>query len=36
MFILYRLQELGMAARVFGIGHDFGGTWYGNRYPKDW
>ena len=33
MFMLYRLRELGMSARVFETGSDIGGTWYWNRYP---
>ena len=33
MFMLYRLRELGMTARVFEAGSDLGGTWYWNRYP---
>jgi len=33
MFMLYRLRELGMTARVFETGSDVGGTWYWNRYP---
>ena len=33
MFMLYRLRELGMTARVFESGTDVGGTWYWNRYP---
>ena len=33
MFMLYRLRELGMTARVFEAGTDVGGTWYWNRYP---
>lgn len=33
MFMLYRLRELGMTARVFETGTDIGGTWYWNRYP---
>jgi len=33
MFMLYRLRELGMTARVFESGGDVGGTWYWNRYP---
>ena len=28
MFMLYRLRELGMTARVFEMGTDIGGTWY--------
>ena len=33
MFMLYRLRELGMSARVYESGTDIGGTWYWNRYP---
>ncbi len=33
IFMLYRLRELGMTARVFEAGTDVGGTWYWNRYP---
>jgi cation diffusion facilitator CzcD-associated flavoprotein CzcO len=33
MFMLYRLRELGMTARVFEAGANVGGTWYWNRYP---
>ena len=33
IFMLYRLRELGMTARVFETGCDVGGTWYWNRYP---
>lgn len=33
MFMLYRLRELGMTARVFESGTNIGGTWYWNRYP---
>ena len=33
MFMLYRLRELGIQARVFEAGTDLGGTWYWNRYP---
>src|SRR5262249_5935697 len=33
MFMLYRLRELGMTARVFETGTSVGGTWYWNRYP---
>ena len=33
MFMLYRLRELGMTARVFEMGTNVGGTWYWNRYP---
>ncbi|OCK75021.1 FAD/NAD(P)-binding domain-containing protein [Lepidopterella palustris CBS 459.81] len=30
---LYNLRKLGMTARVFEAGGDFGGVWYWNRYP---
>src|SRR5271165_7605252 len=33
IFMLYRLRELGMTARVFETGTNVGGTWYWNRYP---
>ena len=33
MFMLHRLRELGMTARVFETGANVGGTWYWNRYP---
>jgi len=33
MYMLYRLRELGMTARVFEQGSGVGGTWYWNRYP---
>ncbi|PXY30808.1 flavin-containing monooxygenase [Prauserella flavalba] len=33
LYMLYRLRELGMSARVFEAGDDVGGTWYWNRYP---
>ena len=33
MFMLYRLRELGLTARVFEAAADVGGTWYWNRYP---
>ena len=33
MFMLYRLRELGLTARVFEAGTGVGGTWYWNRYP---
>ena len=31
LYMLYRLRELGMTARVFEAGTDVGGTWYWNR-----
>src|SRR6202012_5980675 len=33
MFMLYRLRQLGISARLFEAGTDLGGTWYWNRYP---
>jgi cation diffusion facilitator CzcD-associated flavoprotein CzcO len=33
MFMLYRLRELGVTARIFETGTNIGGTWYWNRYP---
>src|SRR5207244_6342545 len=35
MYMLYRLRELGMTARVFEVGTNVGGTWYWNRYPGE-
>jgi cation diffusion facilitator CzcD-associated flavoprotein CzcO len=33
MYMLYRLRELGLSARVYEAGDGVGGTWYWNRYP---
>jgi cyclohexanone monooxygenase len=33
MYMLYRLRELGLSARVYEAGEGVGGTWYWNRYP---
>jgi cation diffusion facilitator CzcD-associated flavoprotein CzcO len=33
LYMLYRLRELGMTARMFETGTNVGGTWYWNRYP---
>src|SRR5258708_1330605 len=33
MYMLYRLREFRMTARVFEAGTNVGGTWYWNRYP---
>ena len=33
LFMLHRLRELGLSARVFEAGGGIGGTWYWNRYP---
>lgn len=31
--MLYRLRKLGLDAKIFEAGDNFGGTWYWNRYP---
>ncbi len=33
MYMLHKLRELGLTARVLEAGSDVGGTWYWNRYP---
>lgn len=33
MYMLYRLREAGLKARVIEAGDGVGGTWYWNRYP---
>ena len=33
LYMLYKLRELGLSARVYETGGDVGGTWYWNRYP---
>ena len=33
MYMLHRLRELGLRARVLEAGDGVGGTWYWNRYP---
>jgi cation diffusion facilitator CzcD-associated flavoprotein CzcO/acetyl esterase/lipase len=33
MYLLHRIRQLGLAARVVEAGSDVGGTWYWNRYP---
>lgn len=33
LYLLHRLRQLGMSARVFDAAADVGGTWYWNRYP---
>lgn len=33
LYMLHKLREMGLAARVFEAGGDVGGTWYWNRYP---
>ncbi|MHB1446493.1 MAG: flavin-containing monooxygenase, partial [Acidimicrobiales bacterium] len=33
LYLLHRLRDLGLSARVIEAGDDVGGTWYWNRYP---
>ncbi len=33
LYMLYKLRELGLSAKVFEAGQDVGGTWYWNKYP---
>lgn len=33
LYMLHRLRELGLSARVFEMGAGVGGTWFWNRYP---
>ena len=33
LYMLYRLRESGLSARVYEAGGGVGGTWYWNRYP---
>ena len=33
MYLLHRLREIGLTARVIETAADVGGTWYWNRYP---
>jgi cation diffusion facilitator CzcD-associated flavoprotein CzcO/acetyl esterase/lipase len=33
LYLLYRLRELGISAKVLDSAGDVGGTWYWNRYP---
>ncbi len=33
LYMLYKLRQLGLTARVFEAGDGVGGTWYWNRYP---
>jgi cation diffusion facilitator CzcD-associated flavoprotein CzcO len=33
LYMLHRLRELGLSARVYEAGDNVGGTWYWNRYP---
>jgi cation diffusion facilitator CzcD-associated flavoprotein CzcO len=33
LYMLYKLRELGLSARIYEAGDGVGGTWYWNRYP---
>ena len=33
LYMLHKLRELGLSARVFETGSNVGGTWFWNRYP---
>jgi cyclohexanone monooxygenase len=33
LYMLHRLQNLGLRAKIFEAAADIGGTWYRNRYP---
>ena len=33
LYMLYKLRQLGISARVLEMGDGVGGTWYWNRYP---
>ena len=33
MYLLHKLRQAGLSARVLEAGTDVGGTWYWNRYP---
>ena len=33
LYMLHRLRQLGLSARVYEAASDVGGTWYWNRYP---
>jgi cation diffusion facilitator CzcD-associated flavoprotein CzcO len=33
LYMLHRLREIGLSARVYEAGGGVGGTWYWNRYP---
>ncbi len=33
VYMLHRLRETGLSARVFEAGGGIGGTWFWNRYP---
>jgi cation diffusion facilitator CzcD-associated flavoprotein CzcO len=33
LYMLHRLRQLGLSARIFEAGNGVGGTWFWNRYP---
>lgn len=33
LYMLHKLREIGLSARVFEVGSGVGGTWFWNRYP---
>src|SRR5690349_5381948 len=33
LYMLYRLRQLGLSARILEAAEDVGGVWYHNRYP---
>ena len=33
IYMLYKLRQMGLTAKVYETGDDVGGTWYWNRYP---
>ena len=33
LYMLYKLKQLGLTARIIEAGSGVGGTWYWNRYP---
>ena len=33
LYMLHRLREAGLSARLIETGKDVGGAWYWNRYP---
>ena len=36
LYMLHRLRNLGLSARVYEAGSEVGGTWYWNRYCNSW
>ena len=33
LYMLHKLREIGISARIYEAGSDVGGTWFWNRYP---